>query len=45
VRNQYLQNTHDYIGQYHTEVKHAIMQATVRGDNSIGLSFTESIGE
>ncbi len=45
VRNQYLQNTHDYLNQYSTEIKQAIIQATVRGDNTISLSMTETLGE
>ena len=41
----YLRNKEDYKQLYRTEIKQAILQATVRGDKSFELSGTESFAE
>ncbi len=41
----YLRNKEDYVEMYRWEIKSAILQATVRGDDSFSLSWTESFAE
>jgi hypothetical protein len=45
VADQYTQNELDYLSQSRTQLQHAILQATARGDSQIDLSWSEKTGE